>query len=550
MSNSKLVRSNIDGDVRDLTINHYESLTSSARDKSEFTSSNDCIIEFDTLSNVIELSLMNFEIPHTRYAIDSTNNALYISEKISEGVFNFFALKASTGGYTIANLCVNLELSQSSPIVYKDNTVLVNNYNLLSSSSFGKVVIVSSGDVEFNLHACKESLPIIEFAKVSDTEATVKFLAPFEYIVAPGALLTLNLYGIVDREVQITENVLPRTVTIIGDFSDFVDSDVDLENSLMIPYSSINSVSEVAGFGTVDMEISRDTSFEVLGSESPFASAIDTDTGFISPMMQVTFPIFVSTDDNVFISGGSGILSGINAVVGTTHDDTHFELNVEYSSLFAGTSVVATSEGTDLDVAEISITESSGNVVTIEVTATATVTFVAGDEVTFAGLTSTEWETDNAAVVTIVSIDALTFIATFTYPSNLSALEGPIILTPSNPDTGIPTTYLSPNRFDLSRGRRVILCRVSVEGKDLGTIHIPRDRTVYFGRIQLFSGADLVNFLSVDQAIGHHKFHSVVKSLDRLRFRFYNEDGSEYDFVGVDYTAFIKIVTLDSNTGI
>lgn len=54
----------------------------------------------------------------------------------------------------------------------------------------------------------------------------------------------------------------------------------------------------------------------------------------------------------------------------------------------------------------------------------------------------------------------------------------------------------------------------------------------------LFSGADLVNFLGIHQAIGHHKFTSIVKILGEIILRFYNEDGSDYDFVGVDYTAF------------
>lgn len=548
MSTFNTSRSNVNGDVRDETIDHYESLTSSARDKSTFTSSNDCEIPFDELRNIVEISLVNFEIPHTRYAIDSTNNTLYISEKMSDGVYNFFGLKASTGGYTISNLAVNLELSQYTPTVYNDNTVLMNTYNILTAISFRKVAIISSGDYEYNIHTCRESLQIIEFTKVSDTEATVKFIAPFEYIVAPGALLTLNLYSLADREVQIIENVSPREVTIIGDFSDFVDSDVDLEKSLMIPYSSIYSVSEVAGFGIVDLEISRNTSYEVLGIESPFAAGFEA--GVSTPMVQVTFPVFISTDDNVFISGGSGIMSGVNARIGTTHDDTHFEVDIDVNTLFAGSSVQATVGSDTFDVSEIEVVSSLNNEVTIEVTTSSAVSFSVGDVVTLSGLTSSEWESDVVITVSSVEVSTLTFGATFTYPSNLSALDGPTIITPSNADTGLPTTYLSPNRFDLSRGRRVILCRATIDGKDLGTIHIPNDRTVYFERIQLFSGADLVNFLSVDQAIGHHKFHSVVKKLNNIRFRFYNEDGTPYDFVGVDYTTFLKFVTLDSNTGI
>lgn len=537
----------VNGDVRDETIDHYISVTSSARDKSTFTSSDDCVIEFDELRNVVGMQLINFEIPHTRYAIDHSNNTFYISEKISDGVFNFFGLKASTGGYTIANLAVSLELSQNTPIAYNTDSVMTNTYNFLTASSFGKVAVISSGDVEYNIHTCKETLRIVSFSKNSDTEASVTFIAPFEYIIAPGALLTLKLHNMVDREVQVIEGPAPRTVTIIGDFSSFDEDEVNLELSNMVPYSSINPVAEVAGFGTVDLENSRNTSFEVLAIESPFAAGIED--GMSTPMVLVDFPIFVSTDDHVILSGGNGMMTNVSARVGTTHDDTHFEVDIDPSTLFNGTSVQVSSDGSTFDVEEIEVVESMGNEVTLAVTTTGVVSFIEGDSVVFSGLTSPEWEEEPSVIVSSVEASTLTFNAVFTYPSSSTNLDSTIV-TPSNPTTFIPTTYLSPDRFDLSRGRRVILCRASVEGKDLGTIHIPNDRTVFFGRIQLFSGADLVNFLGVHQAIGNHKFTSIVKRLRAIRFRFYNEDGSEYKFVGVDYTAFIKVVTNDSNTGI
>ena len=175
----------VNGDVRNQTTDHFISLSSSSRDKTTFTSSDDCEVGFDELRNVTGISLVNFEIPHTRYAIDKYNNTFYISEKISDGVYNFFGLKAGTGGYTISNLAVTLELSQNTPRVYNANTVMTNTYYFLTSTSFGKVAVVSSGDVEYNIHVCQETLAVKEFEKVSDTEAKITFLAPFEYIVAP-----------------------------------------------------------------------------------------------------------------------------------------------------------------------------------------------------------------------------------------------------------------------------------------------------------------------------------------------------------------------------
>lgn len=549
----------VNGDVRNQTTDHFISLSSSSRNKTTFTSSDDCEVGFDELRNVTGISLVNFEIPHTRYAIDKYNNTFYISEKIGNGVYNFFGLKAGTGGYTISNLAVTLELSQNTPTVYNANTVLTNTYYFLTSSSFGKVAVVSSGDVQYNIHVCQETLAVKEFEKISDTEAKVTFLAPFEYIVAPGALLTLKLYNAVDREVQVVGALAPRTVNIIGDFSSFVDSEVDLERSYMVPYSSHNCVAEVAGFGLVDLEMSRDSKFEVLEVQSPLARPVG-DNNIVTPMVLVDFPIFVSTDDSAMLSGSAGFLSGLPSTVGRTHDDTHFELEYDVSGLFAGNSISVSSTSSTsstsftFDVDDISVVTVSGNHVSALVTLVTTsgaVDFSSGDVVEFSGLTSPEW-ISNPPEVTVMNIgvSTMSFTVAFTYPWSTSYESGNVFVSPVNKSTQIPTTYLSPNRFDLSRGRRVILCRASIDGKDLGTTHIPGDRTTFFGRIQLFSGADLVNFLSVHQAVGGHNFTSIVKRLRSIRFRFYNEDGSEYKFIGVDYTVFLKVVTHDSNTGL
>ena len=544
------MNSGVNGDVRDETTDHYISLSSSSRDKTTFTSSDDCEIGFDELRNVSAITLVNFEIPHTRYAIDKTNNTFYLSEKISEGVYNFFGLKAGTGGYTIGNLAVSLELSQYSPIVYNGDSVLKNSYNFVTSGSFGKVAVVSSGEFEYNVHVCKETLVLREFTKVSQTEATVTFLAPFEYIVAPGALLTLNVHNMVDREVQVIGTRGPRTVTIIGDFASFNDADVDVEKSSMVPFSAHNAVAEVAGFGLVDLEMSRDTMFEVIALQSPFAAAAEDD--IVTPMVLVDFPVFVSTDDYVILSGTAGLMSGVVSRVGTTHDDTHFEIVVDVSTLFAGDSIGVTGASSSFDVQDVSVVGVAENEVSASITTDSAVDFSVGDTVSFSGLTSPEWLGEEVPQVVVTGVEApsTTFYVVFTYPSKTSFEEGGTFVTPVNSVTGIPTTFLSPNRFDLSRGRRVILCRASIDGKDLGTIHIPNDRTNFFGRIQLFSGADLVNFLNTNQAVGHHKFTSIVKRLRAIRFRFFNEDGTDYKFVGVEYTAFLKVVTHDSNTGL
>lgn len=181
----------------------------------------------------------------------------------------------------------SLELSTQSAISYTEDTVLENTYTFTSSKSFGKVAIISSGDVPYNIHACKSTLQFVSFTKVSDTEASVKFISPYENILAPGALLTMNIYKFADREVQVLAVTESRTVTVMGDFSEIEDSDVEASNSYLIPYSASNSISEVAGFGISDLEISKDTSFDVIGLGSPFSTEIENNLA--TPTVLVIF---------------------------------------------------------------------------------------------------------------------------------------------------------------------------------------------------------------------------------------------------------------------
>lgn len=561
----------INGDDRDSLVTTYLNVSSGDRDKSKDPSSNDCELSFDDIRNVLKMELLNFEIPHTRYAIDQTNNTMYLSEKISDGVYNFFGLKASTGGYTISNLAVSLELSTQSPTVYTSGAALVNTYNFVTSGPFGKVAIISSGDVEYNVHTCLEILKIVTFTKISDTEASVKFLAPYEYILAPGALLTLRIFNLVDREVQVIETTSDRVITMIGDFSDFVDDDVTPLSSTMVPYSSRNPVSEVAGFGIIDLEMSKDTRFEVLAMGSPFAS--DMEDGILTPMVLVDFPSFVSSDDHVKIYDSAGFLDDQIFRVGTTHDDTHFEFDVDPSTLWAGSSVTVSSAESSwsgagsFSVLSIDMVSSDKNVVILTITPSGPTGFTVGDSVTFSGFNGTDLD-ETAFTVSALDVSSDAFNVTFTFPTtslvkgqsgttvetSIDAMDGfedgTTYLSPVNPTTGYHTTYIGPKRFDLSRGRRVIICRATIDDQDIGTMFIPQDRTRFFGRIQLFSGADLVNFLGPDNAVGKHTFNSVVKRLHAIRFRFYNEDSTPYDFVGVEYTLFLRITSVDSNTGL
>lgn len=541
----------INGDSRPTTVNHYLSISSGDRNKSTSSTPNDCEISFDELHNVLSLELMNFEIPHTRFAVSENNNTLYISEKISDTEFNFFGLKVGTSGYLVNNLAVALELSQKCPTTFASDAVLQNTYNFVSAGSTGKVAIISSGDVEYSIHNAQEVLPVVEFTKHSATEASVKFLAPFEYIISPGAILKLKLYNNSEVEIQVTRNEASRVVTVIGDFSYLDEATIDLESATMTPYSATSCVSEVIGFGMVDFQpgMSND-SVKVLGVESPFSSAVDLDNGVVTPMLCTEFPAFVSADDYVQLSNTYGFLQDAPSRVSVTHDDSHFELEYDPSLAFAGYAMSAVTAGGDSwAIDSIAVEEAGNNEASVVVTFGDNISgLVIGDEVTIVGLTGDHWLSSPAVTLTDVA-SATVVTGTLAVPS-LELVDGATRATPVNPTTGFGTTYLSPYRFDLSRGRRIILCRATIDDLDVGNIRIPKDRTKFFGRIQLFSGADLVNFLSTENARGEHTFNSLVKRLRSLRLRFYNEDGSEYDFVGVEFTLFIKAVCLDSNTGI
>lgn len=536
---------NFYGDRRNISTDHYVNVSSAQRDKSSFPNSNDCEISFDNLSNVTDMEIVNFEIPHTRYAIDEENNTFYISEQVADGVYNFFGLKASTGGYTIGNLAVTLELSTQSPICYTEDAVLLNTYNLVTSGSFGKVGIISSGDYPYNIHVCQQTLKLVTFEKVSDTEASITFISPYEYILAPGAMLTLNLFNLPDRQIQVTGTGAARTVTVIGDFATIDDAEINTSLSEMVPFSSINCCTNLAGFGEVDLSAARNNaSFKVLAMQSPFSTAIED--GTTTPMILTDFPVYLSAEDHCVITGTDGFVNAVPLQVVTTHDDTHFEVSVDVSTIYSASgSVSVITDSGSFEVVSIDIVSSSANVITLTIESSAVVSV--GETVTFSGFDAKEWEDIEA---TVISVDTTTFNVEFTYPTSYSFVEGETYITPINSVTGCETTYISPGRFDLSRGRRVLLCKAIVENLEIGTIQIPGSRDKFFGRIQLFAGGDLVNFTNLQQAVGKHRFNSVLKRLNKIRLQFYNEDGSEYNFVGVDYSMFIRVRCLSSNTGL
>lgn len=552
MTSQELSRLSVDGDSRRSTVNHYLSVSSGDRQKSDISSSNDCQIEFDELRNVLSIELLNFELPHTKYAIDDSNNTLYLSEKISEKEYNFFGLKVGTSGYLVTDLAVSLELSQRCPVKFSTDEDLINTYNFVASGPTGKIAVISSGDCSFNIHNCQATLQVTSIKKSSETEAVVTFLAPFENIVAPGAILRLRLNNSPEIDIQVISNKGPREVTVIGDFTAIDEATVDFTNTSMTPLSVENCVSEIIGFGVVDFQPGmRYDSCTVLGMESPFSNAIKGDTGLVSAMVCVDFPAFLSTDDHVRLEGTHEYLTEGAVRVSVTHDDTHFELEHDPASAFRGSDLSAVApDGNVWEIASLSVEETANSEASVVVQFAESVDGLSiGDSLTVLGLTGDHWVPSPSLVVS--SVDSATEIRGLIGVPSVRVLgAGGTRATPVNPTTGFGTTYIGPHRYDLSRGRRIILCRMVIDDLDVGSIAIPNSRIKFFGRIQLFSGADLVNFLVSDNARGEHTFNSLVKRLRSMRLRFYNDDGTPYRFEGVDFSMFLKVVCLNSNTGI
>lgn len=182
----------------------YLNPSSADRKKLLFPNSADTELSFDDQPNVLGMRILNFEMPHTRYAIDKTRNNLYISEKWGEDEYYFYFLRVSTGGYSVQSLSSAMELSCKCPVLFNGDRAMGNTYKFEATSLFGKVGFVSSGDYDFTIHTAYETVTLTSITVKSTTEAIVSFLASADEVFKPGALLTtLDMVHITSENVSI-----------------------------------------------------------------------------------------------------------------------------------------------------------------------------------------------------------------------------------------------------------------------------------------------------------------------------------------------------------
>ncbi|CAM9099383.1 unnamed protein product [Sphacelaria rigidula] len=311
----------------------YLNLSSADRNKILYPDSADSELSFDSQSNVIGMKILNFEIPHTRYAIDKTTINLYISEKHGEDEHYFYSLRECTGGHSIQSLGVSLTLSSKCPVMFNGDRDMGNIYNFHTSLLFGKVGIVSSGEYDYTIHAATQTVTLTSIVVNSDTEAVVSFLAPSEQVFKPGALLVFQPYKYADRDVQVVETVesVGNQVRVIGDFSDLDWESLDVSLSKMVPYSGVNSIAKIMGFGESD--ICGQTDFEVLAIGSPF-SGVNASLS-TTVMITTNFTPFMSPGDFLQLSGVPGFMNDMVCQVAVVHDESHIEVYVDRSSLWS-----------------------------------------------------------------------------------------------------------------------------------------------------------------------------------------------------------------------
>lgn len=191
-----------------------------------------------------------------------------------------------------------------------------------------------------------------------------------------------------------------------------------------------------------------------------FANAVGD--GNATRAVLVDLPPFVFADDHVIGTGTEGFIEGEILRVGTAQDDARFELEVEVAESWSTDSTLQVNYSSgSVTITGSSVRSILNNVVVLEMASGSTFNGSQGEAVAIS-VTKYPELSNTAITVTSIDVSGTSFTTQFKY-SSVYSFTGAMFVIPANSETGIPTTSLSPNRFYLSRGRRLVLCGATLD---------------------------------------------------------------------------------------
>lgn len=101
----------------------------------------------------------------------------------------------------------------------------------------------------------------------------------------------------------------------------------------------------------------------------------------------------------------------------------------------------------------------------------------------------------------------------------------------------------SPNRYDFSRKSRYLFLALALDGNSVGnfmTSAMPGKRL--FSKISLYSGRDVVNFISKSSVEGQYTLPSSLSTVRTVTLQIYDAAGQLYRFQGINYSITLEIL--------
>jgi len=101
----------------------------------------------------------------------------------------------------------------------------------------------------------------------------------------------------------------------------------------------------------------------------------------------------------------------------------------------------------------------------------------------------------------------------------------------------------SPNRYDFSRKSRYLFLGLALDGNVIGnfmTTNMPGKRL--FSKISLYSGRDVVNFISKSTVEGQYTLQSPLSTVRTVTLSIFDASGNMYKFQGIDFSITLELL--------